>query len=89
MYRPTLVPYGHNGAKYEVVLTGLDLAKAAGVSSIIIHSDSQVVIRHIKGDYEVKGKQMKKYFILIKRRTYQNFAAEFVQVTWKEYEHAD
>ena len=60
MYRPTLVPDDHNGAKYEVVLTGLDLAKAARVSSVVIHSDSQVVIRHINGDYEAKGKRMKK-----------------------------
>lgn len=41
---------------------GLDLAKAAGASSIILHSDSLVVIGHINGEYEAKGERMKKVF---------------------------
>ena len=32
---------------------------------------------------------MKKYLSLVKRWTDQNFAAEFVQVSWEENEHAD
>ena len=40
MHHPTLVSTTNNEAKYETILTGLDLAKAAGVSSVIIHSDS-------------------------------------------------
>ena len=32
---------------------------------------------------------MKKYFSLVKRRTNQNFAAEFVQVPREEKEHVD
>ena len=32
---------------------------------------------------------MKKYLILVKRQTYQNFAVEFVQVSWEENEHVD
>ena len=44
-----------NEAEYETILTGFDLAKAIGASSIILHSDSQVVVGHINGDYEAKG----------------------------------
>ena len=44
----------NNKAKYEVILTGLDLAKVARASSVILHSYSQVVVRHINGDYEAK-----------------------------------
>ena len=43
--------------KFEVVLSGIDLAKATGASSIVIHSDSQVIIGHINGDYEAKGER--------------------------------
>jgi len=68
---------------------GLDLAKAARASSVVIHSDSQVVIGHINGDYEAKGERINKYLSFVKRRTYQNFTAEFVQVLREENEHAN
>ena len=45
----------NNEAEYEVVLTGLDLAKVAGASLVVIHSDSQVFVGHINGDYKAKG----------------------------------
>ena len=74
MHHPTLVPTINN----EVVQTGLDLAKVAGASLVIIHSNSQVVIGYINEDYEAKEEWMKKYLSLVKRLTNQNFAAEFV-----------
>ena len=45
----------NNEDEYEAILRGLDLAKAAGALSVILYSDSQVVIGHINGDYEAKG----------------------------------
>ena len=74
MHHPTLVPTINN----EVVQTGLDLAKVARASLVIIHSNSQVVIGYINEDYEAKEERMKKYLSLVKRLTNQNFAAEFV-----------
>ena len=71
-------PTTNNKAEYETIFIGLDLAKAIGDSSIILHSDSQVVVRHIKGDYEAKGEQMKKYLNLVKRQTSQAFVVEFI-----------
>ena len=67
-------------AKYEAILTGLNLAKAAGASSIVLHSNSQVVIGHINGDYEAKGERLKKYLDLIRRWMNQTFAVKFLQV---------
>ena len=40
-------PTTNNEVEYEAVLLGLDLAKAAGIMSVVIHYDSQVVVRHI------------------------------------------
>ena len=74
MHHPTLVPTINN----EVVQTGLDLAKVARASLVIIHSNSQVVIGYINEDYEAKEEWMKKYLSLVERLTNQNFAAEFV-----------
>ena len=74
MRHSTLVPTINN----EVVQTGLNLAKVAGASLVIIHSNSQVVIGCINEDNEAKEEWMKKYLSLVKRLTNQNFAAEFV-----------
>lgn len=68
----------NNDAKYEAILMGLNLAKATKASSVVLHCDSQVVIGHINGDYEAKGKQMKKYLDLIRRRTSQTFEVKFL-----------
>lgn len=65
------------------------MAKATGVLSVILHSDSKVVIKYINGDYEAKGERMKNYLNLIKRWTSQDFMVDFIQVQRKENEHAD
>ena len=65
------------------------MAKAIGASSVILYSDSQVVVGHINGDYEAKGEQMKKYLYLIKRQTSQTFAVKFIQVPREKNEHVD
>ena len=66
-------PTTNNKAEYEAILTRLDLGKAAGALSVVLHSDSQVLIGHINRDYKAKGKQMKKYLNLIRRQTNQTF----------------
>ena len=59
-------PTTNNEAEYEAVLSSLNLAKAARTRSVVIHCDLQVVIKHINGDYEAKGEQMKEYLSMIK-----------------------
>ena len=44
----------NNKAKYEALLTGLSLAKALGVKSLIVQANSQLMIGQVKGDYEAK-----------------------------------
>lgn len=61
-------PMINNEVEYKAVLTGLDLAKAAGALSIVIHNDSQAIIGHINRDYEAKGEQMKEYLSMVKER---------------------
>ena len=61
-------PTTNNEAEYEAVLLGLDLAKAARASFVVIHCDSQVVDVHINEDYKAKGEQMKEYLSMVKGR---------------------
>ena len=37
-------PTTNNEAKYEALIVGLDLAIAAGATSVVVYCDSQVVI---------------------------------------------
>ena len=48
-------PITNNEAEYEVLVAGLDLAKAAGATSMVVYCNSQVVTSQVNGDYECKG----------------------------------
>ena len=54
-------PTTNNEAKYEALVAGLDLAKAAGVENVVVHYDSQVVTSQINGGYKCKNERMKRY----------------------------
>ena len=61
-------PTTNNEAEYEALVAGLDLAKAVGAASVVIHCDSQVVTNEVNRDYEYKGERMKRYLEQVKRR---------------------
>ncbi|RVW89310.1 Gag-Pol polyprotein [Vitis vinifera] len=44
-------PTSNNEAKYEVILSGLDLALALSVSKLRVYSDSQLVVRHVQKEH--------------------------------------
>ena len=50
-------PTTSNEAEYEAILIGLNLAKAIGASAVVLHSNSQVVIGHMNGDYEPRANE--------------------------------
>ena len=52
-------PTTNNEAEYEALVVSLDLAKAAGATSVVIYCDSQVITNQVNGDYEYKGERMK------------------------------
>ncbi|KAL6322937.1 hypothetical protein AAG906_022775 [Vitis piasezkii] len=51
--------------KYEVIISGLSLAIALSVSKVKIHSDSQLVVGHIRKEYEAKDERMTKYLLKV------------------------
>ena len=62
-------PATNNEAKYEGILTGLRVEKALGAKNLLLQSDSKLVIRQIKEEYEVKEERMQKYLKLTKHLT--------------------
>jgi hypothetical protein len=55
----------NNKAEYESLLIGLPLAGKMGAKKLIVHSDSQLVVGKVRGEYEAKEERMKKYLKLI------------------------
>ena len=68
---------------------GLNLAKVAEASSVVIHSYLQVIIGHINRDYEAKRERMKEYLSMVKERISQKFSTKFVQISRGENEQVN
>ena len=81
-------PMTNNEAKYEALVAGLDLAKAAGAEKMIVHCDSQVITSQINGNYECRNERMKKYLEEVKNRI-SSLEVKFVQIPREENEFVD
>ena len=57
----------NNEAEYEALMAGLDLAKMARATSMVVYCDSQVVISQVNRDYKCKGEMMKKYLEQVRK----------------------
>ena len=79
----------NNEAEYEVVLSGLNIARATGAMSAVTHCDSQVMVGHINGDYEVKGEWMKEYLSMVRSKMGEEFSIKFIQIPREENEQAE
>ncbi|XP_059446435.1 uncharacterized protein LOC132177982 [Corylus avellana] len=79
----------NNEAEYKAVLAGLGLALEIGAEFVEIRSDSQVVVGHIRGEFEAKGDKMKLY--LSKVQDLQALFKKFsiVKISRPENEKAD
>ena len=45
-------PASNNQAEYEALIVGLDLAFELGIQFVIAHSDSQLIVNQVRGEYE-------------------------------------
>jgi ribonuclease HI len=62
----------NNETKYEAVLARLGITLEMGAKSIEVRSNSQVIVGHIKGEFEAKGEKMKLYLAKV-----QNMQSSF------------
>ena len=54
-------PTTNNEAEYEALVAGLDLTRATGADSMVVHYDSQMVTNQVNGGYECKNERMGRY----------------------------
>jgi ribonuclease HI len=52
----------NNQAEYRALIKGLSLAKELGIKLLKLNMDSELVIKHLTGEYAVKDEQLKKYY---------------------------
>jgi ribonuclease HI len=66
----------NNEAEYEAVIAGLGLALELEAESVEVQSDSQVIVGHIRGEFEAKGERMKKYLSKVQsmQTSFQKFS---------------
>ena len=72
-------PMTNNKVEHETLMVGLDLAKAAGATSVVVYCDSKVVTSQMNSDYECKGERMKKYLEQV-RKMVDDLQAKIVQI---------
>jgi ribonuclease HI len=66
----------NNEAEYEAVKAGLGLALELGANSVEVRSDSQVIVGHVRGEFEEKGERMRKYLAKVQgmKASFQKFS---------------
>lgn len=52
----------NNQAEYRAMIFALEWARSRGFDRLILHSDSQLMIRQINGEYSVKSPKVKDLF---------------------------
>ena len=81
-------PTTNNEAEYEALVAGLDLARAVGAESMVVHCDSQVVTNQVNGDYECRNERMRRYLEEVKNRI-SSVEVKFIQIPREENECAN
>ena len=78
-------PTTNNEAEYEALIAGLDLAKAAGTTNVVIYCNSQVVTNQVNGYYECKVERLKRYLDQVRKRV-DDLKAKIIQIPRGENE---
>ena len=57
-----LEPYSNNTAEYTALITGLELALESSIDILAVYGDSQLIIKQMNLEYEVKKPNLVPYF---------------------------
>ena len=80
----------NNVAEYEALLLCLKKAIALGCSRLVVHSDSELMVRQLRREYRVRDKNLQRYFSEAKRLIESApFAFEIVHVERERNSDAD
>ncbi len=57
----------NNAAEYEALLACIKKTKEIDCRKLIVHSDSELMVRQIQGKYRVKEKTLQQYFLQVQQ----------------------
>ncbi|MGA2623939.1 MAG: ribonuclease HI family protein [Bacteroidota bacterium] len=80
----------NNKAEYRALIACLNKAKETGCKKLVVHSDSELMVRQIQGTYKVRNKDLRQFVDEV-RRLLKDASFEFsiVQVSREENRDAD
>lgn len=70
----------NNQAEYEALILALESAIALGVEEVVCHLDSEVVTKHLTGEYQVKNAQLLKLWTKVRALQTSFKTVRFVHV---------
>jgi len=79
----------NNEVEYKAILTSLRLAKALSVKSLVVKSNSKLIVGQVKREYEAKEERMQKYQRLAIQMANHFDEIKFVQLPREENSKVD
>jgi len=79
----------NNVAEYKALIWGLENALAVGITQLEVRSDSELLVRQLKGEYKVKNEGLKPLHIDAFSLARRFESVEFVHIPREENEAAD
>ncbi len=80
----------NNAAEYRALIACLKLAAKTKCDRLVVHSDSELMVRQVKGDYKVKDVEIRKHFrevfALLEKASYE---FEIVHIAREDNSDAD
>ncbi|XP_073120868.1 uncharacterized protein [Henckelia pumila] len=84
-----LFPATNNEAEYEAFITGIKLALSVGAKRLTIHSDSQLIVSQVNGNYEAKEDKILEYLTQLNELLSRLDNYDIKQIPRGEKESAD
>ena len=79
----------NNVAEYSALVAGLRCAAAAGVSALEVRSDSELMVKQMRGEYRVKNRDLQSLFLDASRAARQVGSVTYTHVRREHNELAD
>ncbi|XP_057247305.1 uncharacterized protein LOC130589767 [Beta vulgaris subsp. vulgaris] len=79
----------NNEAEWEALLLGIQLCKAAGARELKTHSDSQLIVGQVTGEYEAKEDSMRMYLRKVKEEITSLSQFSITHIPRSENQQAD
>jgi len=79
----------NNVAEYRALIEGLKIAKKYHPNRLVCHLDSELIVKQLRGEYQVKMPTLKPFFEEIRELTMEFPSIDFVHVPRSDNHRAD